>query len=232
MSNRLNAIAIKGDSQSRPDITSARPGLLQRKCACDNHAISAECQECSTKRQFGLLTKLRISESGDVYEQEADRIADRVLATPSQSVVSGAPICVQRFAEQSNGQMEESLGSFGIGRPLEPVLRQDMEQRFGHDFSQVRVHTDANAAASARSVNALAYTVGHDIVFGAEQFAPATHWGRRLLAHELAHTIQQGSKPLVAAGGPMKSQSEDLGERKAGQLARHRCNGREWPLPR
>ena len=79
------------------------------------------------------------------------------------------------------------------GSPLEPALRQDMERRFGHDFSRVRVHSGAAAEQSAQDVNANAYTVGQNIVFGAGRFAPETHEGRRLIAHELAHTIQQSS---------------------------------------
>lgn len=81
----------------------------------------------------------------------------------------------------------------GPGSPLEPTLRQDMEQRFGHDFARVRVHADAAAEQSARDVNANAYTVGHDIVFGSGRFAPATREGRRLLAHELTHVVQQNA---------------------------------------
>src|SRR6185295_14631809 len=80
----------------------------------------------------------------------------------------------------------------GAGSPLAPALRWDMEQRFGHDFSHVRVHSGPAAERSARDVNANAYTVGRDIVFGAHQFAPGTHEGRRLLAHELTHVVQQG----------------------------------------
>ena len=68
-----------------------------------------------------------------------------------------------------------------------------MEPRFGHDFSQVRVHTDEQAVESAQAVNALAYTVGRDVVFGMGQYAPETRDTRRLLAHELAHVIQQTS---------------------------------------
>jgi hypothetical protein len=71
------------------------------------------------------------------------------------------------------------------------MLRQDMEQGFGHDFSQVRVHADAIADQSARDVNAHAYTAGHDIVFRAGQFAPGRSTGRRLIAHELTHFVQQ-----------------------------------------
>ena len=80
---------------------------------------------------------------------------------------------------------------FSTGQPLDAATRTVMEPRFGHDFSQVRVHTDAQAAESARAVNALAYTVGRDLVFGAGQYAPATPEGRQLIAHELAHVIQQ-----------------------------------------
>jgi hypothetical protein len=68
-----------------------------------------------------------------------------------------------------------------------------MEQRFGHDFSRVRVHSDATAEQSARDVNAHAYTMGHNIVFGAGRLAPSTNQGRRLIAHELTHVVQQGA---------------------------------------
>jgi hypothetical protein len=77
------------------------------------------------------------------------------------------------------------------GEPLDSGTRAYMESRFGHDFGQVRVHADAAAAASARSVDALAYTVGHDVVFAAGQYAPNESAGRRLLAHELTHVVQQ-----------------------------------------
>lgn len=67
-----------------------------------------------------------------------------------------------------------------------------METRFGQDFSRVRVHADAKAGESSRAINALAYTVGRDVVFGEGQYAPQTTSGRQLLAHELAHVVQQG----------------------------------------
>jgi hypothetical protein len=73
-----------------------------------------------------------------------------------------------------------------------------MEARFGHDFGQVRVHTDAKAAESARAVNALAFTVGRNVVFGTGQYAPKTSAGQRLIAHELTHVGQQtGTTPRV-----------------------------------
>lgn len=77
------------------------------------------------------------------------------------------------------------------GQPLDTATRAFMEPRFGHDFGRVRVHADETAARSAEAVNALAYTVGRDVVFGAGQYAPRTSAGRRLLAHELTHTVQQ-----------------------------------------
>jgi Domain of unknown function (DUF4157) len=78
-------------------------------------------------------------------------------------------------------------------QPLDTDTRNFMESRFGHDFSSVRVHTDAKAAESARAVNALAYTVGRDVVFDAGQYAPETKQGKRLLAHELTHVVQQSA---------------------------------------
>jgi hypothetical protein len=78
------------------------------------------------------------------------------------------------------------------GQPLDAETRAFMEPRFGHDFSRVRVHTDSVAAASARAVNALAYTVERDIVFAQRQYEPTTTLGQRLIAHELTHVVQQG----------------------------------------
>jgi Domain of unknown function (DUF4157) len=174
---------------------------LQRACA--NHTMAGgECSECGKKDRFGLQTKFKVNEPGDIYEQEADRIAAQVMSTPVNSTVSGAPPRVPRSSGQSNGQMDAAPASVdqaltSPGRPLEPALRQDMEQRFGHNFSQVRVHSGAAAEQSARDVNAHAYTVGHDIVFGAGRFAPGTHEGRRLIAHELTHVRQQSTGQIT-----------------------------------
>jgi hypothetical protein len=85
--------------------------------------------------------------------------------------------------------VEHALAS--PGQPFEPALRQEMEQRFGHDFSRVRVHIGTAAEQSARDVNARAYTVGDNLVFGAGEFKPDTRQGRRLLTHELTHVVQQ-----------------------------------------
>jgi len=146
-----------------------------------------------------IQTKLAINKPGDEYEQEADRIADQEMATPAYTAVSGAPPHIQSFAGQSNGRMDTAPASVeqalaSPGRPLEPALRQDMEQRFGYDFSQVRVHSGSAAAKSAWMMNARAYTFGPNIVFGAGQLTPGTRDGRRLIAHELTHVVQQSGK--------------------------------------
>lgn len=78
------------------------------------------------------------------------------------------------------------------GQPLDPATHAFMEPRFGYDFSHVRVHTDPKAATSSQSIQALAYTAGRDIVFSSGQYSPHTEQGKRLLAHELAHVVQQG----------------------------------------
>src|SRR5262249_15068738 len=77
------------------------------------------------------------------------------------------------------------------GRPLDRSISNFMESRFGFDFSRVRVHTDSRAASSARAIDARAYTAGTHVVFAEGQFAPSTADGRRLLAHELTHVVQQ-----------------------------------------
>ena len=105
------------------------------------------------------------------------------------------------------------------GLPLEPETRAFMESRFGHDFGRVRVHTDARAAQSARAVDALACTIGRDVVFGAGQYAPHTSEGARLLAHELTHAVQQeGARGVPQAELPVSSPG-DTGEREADRVA-------------
>ncbi|NHN79641.1 DUF4157 domain-containing protein [Azotobacter chroococcum] len=169
--------------------------LLQRKCACGKSttSLTGECAECASKTR--LQTKLTVGASNDPLELEADRVADQVMAAPTSSPVRGVPLRIQRYTTQPSeadgvapASVDRVLAS--PGRPLEPALRQDMESRFGYDFSRVLVHTGGAAEQSARDVSANAYTVGNDIVFGARRFSPGTHEERRLIAHELAHVLQ------------------------------------------
>jgi hypothetical protein len=112
----------------------------------------------------------------------------------------------------------------GGGRPLDGETRAYMESRFAHDFSSVRVHADANAADSARAVGALAYTVGRNVVFDTARYAPRTGEGRKLLAHELAHVIQQEKgtgaavQPRTAiapASHPLEAEADRAADRVA-----------------
>ncbi len=89
------------------------------------------------------------------------------------------------------------------GRPLSPALRSFFEPRFGRDFSAVRLHTGAEAARAASAINARAFTLGNHIAFGAGEYAPGSFEGRRLLAHELTHTVQQGHAPALSGPGPL-----------------------------
>lgn len=184
-----------------------------------------------SRSQAGIQAKLATNTPGDLYEEEADRVADQLTTT----AVNVAPLGTRRFPGQSAGQSMAVPASVGQtlatpGRPLEPSLRREMEGHFGHDFSQVRVHSGAAAERSAGEVNAHAYTVGYDVVFGAGQFAPGTPQGRRLIAHELTHVVQQKTGTLALQRQPqdrdvlsrdLKEMSEDLEKigRQVGEVA-------------
>ena len=180
-------------------------GTLQRACVCGGSAgFSGDCEDCTRKKLLGgaMQPKLVINEPGDEYEQEADRVADQVMRMPwPAGAVAGQrfapPSAVQRRVRSRAGSatvtapatVQEVVGD--SGQPLDLTTRTFFEPRFGHDFSHVRVHADNKAGRSAHAVDAHAYTVGHNIVFGAGRFSPGTHEGRRLMAHELAHVVQQ-----------------------------------------
>ena len=175
--------------------------LLQCKCVCGStkSALIGECEECKSpelKNRTRLQPKLSIGASNDPLEQEADRVVDQVLAVPAYPAVSSAVPSIHCFSGQATADAGIAPASVdrvlsGSGRPLDPALQQDMGQRFGHDFSQVRVHTGVAAEQSAQEVHAHAYTVGHNMVFGAGRYEPGSQVGRRLIAHELTHVVQQ-----------------------------------------
>ncbi len=134
------------------------------------------------------------------------RFASRIKTTP---IPSSFDFLLQRKPSSQQSTQENHFASLPAlvhevlqspGQPLDSDTRSSLEPRFGHDFSKVRVHTDTKAAASAESVNASAFTVGQHIAFGQNRFHPHTLEGRRLLAHELTHTIQQepGCKPVAS----------------------------------
>jgi hypothetical protein len=182
-----------------------------------------------------IQAKLAIGKPGDEYEQAADRAAEQVMRMPAPQARracacgGGCPRCQPaqpgQVAEQLRMKplqlgkpsqaavppvVDEVLAS--PGTPLAPASRTFMESRFGYDFSEVRVHADARAAESARAVKALAYTAGSNVVFGAGQYQPQTRPGQQLLAHELAHVVQQGAPGCLPAGVLQRYAHEDCTE--------------------
>jgi hypothetical protein len=191
--------------------------------------------------EIKVQPKLTIGPVDDVYEQEADRVAEQVMRMPEPNIQleAGCSSCVdldeelirtKPFGVQVTPlvQLQEELGVAseypvqgkrlptksppvtsglqkqiqslrGGGQPLPASTRAFFEPRLGYDFSQVGIHSDARAIESARSIKALAYTVGNDIVFASGRYEQATAKDRRLLAHELTHTVQQGrgDVPLI-----------------------------------
>src|SRR6478735_3396911 len=124
---------------------------------------------------------------------------------------------VSRLVDDEPSPVRSVIGSGG-GNPLSPDVRADMESRLGHDFGDVRVHTDGAAHDSATSVNAKAYTVGSNVVFQRDHFDPNSHSGRVTLAHELTHVVQQRSGPVdgsPTSGGIKVSDPSDRFEREA-----------------
>ena len=160
-----------------------------------------------------IQTKLAINKPGDEYEQEADRISEQVMRMPDPQLQRACacggecPKCRTNLAHENERLQPKQVGAGDLGQasvppivhgvlrsagqPLDAATQSFMSPRFGFDFSDVRIHMDATADESALAVNALAYTVGRHVVFGAHQYQPGTRDGRRLLAHELAHVVQQ-----------------------------------------
>lgn len=148
-----------------------------------------------------VQAKLSVSPASDPLEAEADAVAEQVVgmvAPATPQVQKKCSVCgkkeLRRKSEASApagvpDSVTQALGSSGSA--MDPSTQHFMESRFGHDFSNVQIHTDATAQHSARAINALAYTSGNHIVFGDGQYAPGTTEGKKLLAHELTHVVQQ-----------------------------------------
>ncbi len=196
---------------------------LQRKCASCQHDSDEELPAA-------MQTKLAINQPGDAFEQEADRVADAVMsggsapATVQRTCACGGTCddcqrkaeVLQRASAGSDADpaagtapsiVHEVLGS--PGEPLDRATRSFMEARLGADLGGVRVHTGSRAAESAHAINALAYTVGRDVVLGSEPFGTSNQARQRLLAHELTHVIQQGAAERRARGGEATSVAGD-----------------------
>ncbi len=213
--------------------TAVPSAALQRKCACGQHTGGGECEGCKKKNQsspagYGTLQRRAVNTAP---ASPVPPVVHEVLRSPGQpldtatrsffeprfrdSLQVGRPHSVFPTGGSPDLQIEAADGFYereaeSIANRITSGQRGSAQDRSvlsgkSYDFSRVRVHTGTRAEESARTVNALAYTVGNDIVFGAGQFNPVGEAGRRLLAHELVHVAQQqaGSAGLVQRqGGP------------------------------
>lgn len=180
-----------------------------------------------------IQRKTHVGASNDVFEREADAIADRVLHMAEPPRLAAAAPSLQRkcvACEEEDQRIQTKSESWAqaptaldadaavraterSGQSLSGGLRAYFEPRFGVDFQHVRIHTDGEAARAAHGLSARAYTLGRDVVFGGGQYAPATEEGRRLIAHELAHVVQQGgaesAAPHMLAASPRIQRQDD-----------------------
>lgn len=190
------------------------------ECEHDDDALHRHVEGAGSA---DTLSRYRVSHPDDPAEREADLTADRIIGG-SPVTVSGdlGSVGVHRkgLADMSELEDDELLRSAtqttsptaraddrGIdsvrsgGTAMDPASRAFMEQRFGHDFGSVRLHTDSDAGRAARSVSARAFTVGNHIAFAPGEYQPHSQRGQRLLAHELTHVVQQGAAAASPSGG-------------------------------
>jgi hypothetical protein len=187
--------AEKKPQVSDTDRTRAETERLAADQAKFQKGTKTPAERTAEQRQLDAIIRGRQAQSGNILGIQGlkPRRDDPILqreANDSSNISVAPPI------------VHDVLNS--PGQPLDPATRSFMEPRFGHDFSGVRVHTDGRAATSAREVYANAYTVGHNIVFGAGRFVPRTYEGKRLIAHELTHVVQQ-SQNLTNSNLPITS---------------------------
>ncbi len=186
-----------------------------------------------------------------MYEGEADRVADQVMRMPEPPLQrtwagGGWPKLQNKQDTLGNLQTkrlqlkdsEEPQVPAGVheviassGRPLDAMTRAFMEPRLGHDFSCVRVHTDAHAAESAAGVGARAYAWNRHVVFGASQYAPQTDSGRRLLSHELVHVVQQSSGKVQQVIQRQKDPKEVVPNKNDPRLTAEEDKGAKGYMP-
>lgn len=160
-----------------------------------------------------LQPKLAVTELDDPLEHEADAIATRIVSANTKLPVAAStqkqhfPL-LQRAPQSASSSVPADAGQIhnSTGHPLDPATRAFFEPRLGQDLSHVRIHADQQASNSARTIHALAYTIGNDISFAHGRYSPHTDEGKRLLAHELVHTVQQSKR-----GSSIVQRSPDLG---------------------
>ncbi|MBN2533273.1 MAG: DUF4157 domain-containing protein [Spirochaetales bacterium] len=151
-----------------------------------------------------IQAKLYINQPGDIYEQEADRVAEKIADTSNSEIKNeSGQIKIQKKAAMTGGrsvliQTESEINALkGKGLPMRKQVRDYFESRFGVDLGNVRIHKESNADRLARAIRARAFTLGNNIVFARNEYEPDTKAGKKLLAHELTHVIQQGSSDEI-----------------------------------
>jgi hypothetical protein len=197
----------------RSSKTTAEPGTMTVAPSYPAPRVSFDFADVliHAPSEAAVQPKLEVGSAADAHEEEADRVADEiVIPTGSTSTLAGAGPRLSQAQSAREGASTAQIATpvethalLGPGQALDPRTRSLMESRFGHSFGDVRVHTQAAAAASVRSLNAGAYTIGRDIVFAGGHNARGAQ-GEWLLAHELAHIVQQrGIQPVIQCGpGP------------------------------
>ena len=195
-------------------------GLPKTKDDADSEAAIAYVVAQQSKR-FGTTTlvpllpgaKPKTVEAPPVEEKKPEKPEATEEKKPDEAPVQREPASTATAEIREGALPGVDDAVRGGGRALEPALRHSMESRFGHDFSSVRLHDDAGAAGAAAGVAASAFTVGEHVVFGTGGFDPNTPAGRRLLAHELAHVVQQrGARSPRTTGAPARVQRRGIGE--------------------
>jgi hypothetical protein len=177
-------------------------------CAC-----GGGCPRCQAAPSGGL----QVGPADDLFEREAERTAERIMAMPETSAPRPAAEEESIRAKALPGEtphvspgLDANLRRSGAGRPLPAAERAFFEPRFGHDLAQVRLHDDGPSAAAAGSISAQAFTLGRDIYLGGGAARPGTPAGRHLLAHELTHVLQQdGARRRVQRRLVVSTQSPD-----------------------
>ena len=200
------------------------------------HRICTECEEEMQRQAVAGNEEQEELRAMRQPEKEEEEKLERQVAPEDEEAELQAK--AEPGGERStSGETEDAVRALrGGGQPLPEPVRAYIQPRMGYDFSGVRIHTGGHAAQLARSVNALAFTVGRDIVFGAGQYRPETSAGKRLLAHELTHVVQQtgaaraGGVHRTAASLARGSQRPhvDRFKSQAGPLLQRACAGGSW----
>jgi hypothetical protein len=225
----------QGSSTMMATIASQLSAVRPQRTPCRRRpgaGQAAALREQAVAKPYGFVqAKLTVGAVNDPLEHEADAAADRVMRMddPGISLSSGPTLSRECATCEEEGKagnpLRRDVASGGMdgavappivhdvlnspGRPLDPATHDFMSSRFGADFGEVRIHTDAHAARSAKAVNARAYAVGRDIVFASGQYDPGGERGRRLLAHELAHVVQGGHARTSIRRNPLATATAD-----------------------